>query len=305
MWIQKKLLLDEKEVVKMKKYKISMRNISPYVYLVPSLLIFGIFLFYPFFKTIYLSLYKTNKMGQARLFVGFGNYKDLLTSPSFYNSLIVTVEFVVIVVIGSMLLGLIGALLCNKAFPGIRIFSTAYALPMAIASSSAAMIFKIMLDPTIGIVNKLLQLDINWIQDPKYALISVAVLTAWLNSGINFLYFSAGLSNIDESIYERAAVDGANGIQMFFKLTLPGLSPILFYTVVVNIIQAFQSFGQVKILTQGGPGESTNLIVYSIYRDAFFNYRFGSAAAQSVILFLIIMALTLVMFKIEKKGVSY
>lgn len=305
MWIQKKLLLDEKEVVKMKKYKISMRNISPYVYLVPSLLIFGIFLFYPFFKTIYLSLYKTNKMGQARLFVGFGNYKDLLTSPSFYNSLIVTVEFVAIIVIGSMLLGLIGALLCNKAFPGIRIFSTAYALPMAIASSSAAMIFKIMLDPTIGIVNKLLKLDINWIQDPKYALISVAVLTAWLNSGINFLYFSAGLSNIDESIYERAAVDGANGIQMFFKLTLPGLSPILFYTVVVNIIQAFQSFGQVKILTQGGPGESTNLIVYSIYRDAFFNYRFGSAAAQSVILFLIIMALTLVMFKIEKKGVSY
>lgn len=289
----------------MKKYKISMRNISPYVYLVPSLLIFGIFLFYPFFKTIYLSLYKTNKMGQARLFVGFGNYKDLLTSPSFYNSLLVTVEFVAIVVIGSMLLGLIGALLCNKAFPGIRIFSTAYALPMAIASSSAAMIFKIMLDPTIGIVNKLLKLDINWIQDPKYALISVAVLTAWLNSGINFLYFSAGLSNIDESIYERAAVDGANGIQMFFKLTLPGLSPILFYTVVVNIIQAFQSFGQVKILTQGGPGESTNLIVYSIYRDAFFNYRFGSAAAQSVILFLIIMALTLVMFKIEKKGVSY
>lgn len=289
----------------MKKYKISMRSISPYVYLVPSLLIFGIFLFYPFFKTIYLSLYKTNKMGQARLFVGFGNYKDLLTSPSFYNSLIVTVEFVAIVVIGSMLLGLIGALLCNKAFPGIRIFSTAYALPMAIASSSAAMIFKIMLDPTIGIVNKLLKLDINWIQDPKYALISVAVLTAWLNSGINFLYFSAGLSNIDESIYERAAVDGANGIQMFFKLTLPGLSPILFYTVVVNIIQAFQSFGQVKILTQGGPGESTNLIVYSIYRDAFFNYRFGSAAAQSVILFLIIMALTLVMFKIEKKGVLY
>lgn len=289
----------------MKNYKISVRRISPYVYLLPSLVIFGIFLFYPFFKTIYLSLYKTNKMGQAKLFVGFGNYKELLTSPSFYNSLLVTIEFVAIVVVGSMLLGLLGALLCNKAFPGIRIFSTAYALPMAIASSSAAMIFKIMLDPTIGIVNKLLKLDINWIQDPKYALVSVAVLTAWLNSGINFLYFSAGLSSIDESIYERAAVDGANSFQMFYRLTLPGLGPILFYTIVVNIIQAFQSFGQVKILTQGGPGESTNLIVYSIYRDAFFNYRFGGAAAQSVVLFVIIMALTFVMFKLEKKGVSY
>lgn len=210
-----------------------------------------------------------------------------------------------IVVTISMLLGLIAAVLCNRTFPGIRAFSTAYALPMAIASSSAAMIFKIMLHPSIGIVNKITGLNINWISDQRYALICVALLTAWLNSGINFLYFSAGLSNIDESIYERASVDGANGLQKFWNLTLPGLSPIMFYTLVVNIIQAFQSFGQVKVLTQGGPGESTNLIVYSIYRDAFFNYRFGSAAAQSVLLFAMIMVLTLIMFRIEKKGVSY
>lgn len=281
------------------------RNLGAYGYLIPSLLIFGVFLFYPFFKTIYLSMYKTNKMGEAKIFVGAGNYVDLLTSPSFYNSLMVTAIFVLIVVIGGMALGLLGAVLCNQAFTGIRIFSTAYALPMAIASSSAAMIFKIMLHPSIGIVNKILGLNINWINDQRYALVCVAVLTAWLNSGINFLYFSAGLSNIDESIYERASVDGANAVQKFFRLTLPGLSPIMFYTLVVNIIQAFQSFGQVKVLTQGGPGESTNLIVYSIYRDAFFNYRFGSAAAQSVILFLIIMVLTLLMFRAEKKGVSY
>lgn len=282
-----------------------MKKLSPYFFLIPSLLIFSVFLFYPFFKTIYLSLYKTDKMGLPKKFVGMENYRKLLTSTSFYNSLLVTLIFVLIVVIGSMSLGLIGAVLCNKAFPGIRVFSTAYALPMAIASSSAAMIFKIMLHPSVGIVNKLLGLSINWISDPRYALICVAVLTAWLNSGINFLYFSAGLSNIDETIYERASVDGANEWQKFYRLTLPGLSPILFYTLVVNIIQAFQSFGQVKILTQGGPGESTNLIVYSIYRDAFFNFKFGNAAAQSIILFLIIMCLTLVMFRIEKKGVKY
>lgn len=244
-------------------------------------------------------------MGQPKIWVGLGNYASLLTSKSFYNSLFVTIIFVAIVVVGSMLLGLVTAILCNKAFPGIRVFSTAYALPMAIASSSAALIFKIMLHPSVGIINKLLHLSINWVNDPKYALVCVAILTAWLNSGINFLYFSAGLGNIDETIYERASVDGASSIQQFFRLTIPGLGPILFYTLVVNIIQAFQSFGQVKILTMGGPGESTNLIVYSIYRDAFFNFRFGSAAAQSVILFIIIMALTLVMFKIEKKGVKY
>ncbi|MCD8123194.1 MAG: sugar ABC transporter permease [Clostridiales bacterium] len=280
-------------------------SVGPYLYIVPAMLVFAVFLFYPFFKTIYLSLYKTNKMGEAKLFVGLNNYIDLLQSSSFHNSLIVTAIFVVIVVVGGMALGLLGAVLCNKAFPGIRIFSTSYALPMAIASSSAAMIFKIMLHQSIGIVNKILHLNINWISDPRYALICVAILTAWLNSGINFLYFSAGLSNISEDIYERASVDGANPVQKFFRLTLPGLSPIMFYTLVVNIIQAFQSFGQVKVLTQGGPGESTNLIVYSIYRDAFFNYRFGSAAAQSVILFVIIMALTLIMFRVEKKGVQY
>ena len=280
-------------------------NWAPYCYLLPSMLVFAVFLFYPFVKTIYLSLYKTDKMGQAKLFVGAENYVDLLTSESFLNSLKVTLLFVVVVVAGSMLIGLVAAVLCNKAFPGIRIFSTAYALPMAIASSSAAMIFQIMLHPSVGIVNKLLKLDINWLNDPKTALICVAILTAWLNSGINFLYFSAGLGNIDDTIYERASVDGATGVQQFFSLTLPGLSPIMFYTLVVNVIQAFQSFGQIKILTEGGPNETTNVIVYSIYRDAFFNYRFGSAAAQSVILFIIIMLITLVMFRIEKKGVQY
>ena len=280
-------------------------NFSPYIYLVPCMIVFAVFLFYPFFKTIFLSLFLTDKMGQAKIFVGLQNYIDLLMSESFRNSLKVTLIFVVIVVIGGMLLGLIAAVLCNKAFPGIRVFSTAYALPMAIASSSAAMVFEIMLHPTVGIVNKLTGMDINWLNDPRTALICVAVLTAWLNSGINFLYFSAGLGNIDETIYERASVDGAGSIQKFFSLTLPGLSPILFYTLVVNIIQAFQSFGQIKILTEGGPDEATNVIVYSIYRDAFFNYRFGSAAAQSVILFIIVMLITLVMFRIEKKGVSY
>lgn len=285
-----------------KKKKI---NWTPYCYLIPCMLVFAIFLFYPFFKTIYLSLFLTDRMGQAKIFVGMQNYIDLLTSESFRQSLQVTLIFVVIVVIGGMLLGLIAAVLCNKAFPGIRAFSTAYALPMAIASTSAAMIFRIMLHPTVGIVNKLTGLDINWLNDPDTALVCVAILTAWLNSGINFLYFSAGLGNIDETIYERASVDGASGVQQFFSLTLPGLSPIMFYTLVVNIIQAFQSFGQIKILTEGGPDEATNVIVYSIYRDAFFNYRFGSAAAQSVILFIIIMIITLIMFRLEKKGVSY
>ena len=281
------------------------RRCEPYMYLLPGITVFSVFLFLPFFRTIYLSLYKTNKLGLPKIFAGIGNYADLLTSQSFYNSIAVTFVFVCIVVTGSMLLGLSTAMLCHKSFPGLHIFRTVYALPMAIASSSAAMIFKVMFHPSVGIVNKLLGLSINWLSDPAWALYCVAGLTAWLNSGINFLYFSAGLNAIDNTLYERASSDGANGFQQFLHITLPGLSPIIFYTLVVNVILAFQSFGQVRILTEGGPGESTNLIVYSIYRDAFFNYRFGSAAAQSVVLFLIIMAMTLMLFRWERKKVHY
>lgn len=278
---------------------------EPYGFLLPSFFIFGLFTFYPFFKTLHLSLFITDKMGMPKLFVGLENYISLFRSDSFYNSLIVTAEFVFIVVALGILLGLTAALLCSGAFPGVRVFSTSYALPMAIASSSAAMIFQVMLHPSIGIIDKLLRTDINWVADPAYALVCVSVLTAWLNSGINFLYLSAGLSGIETSLYESASVDGANGFQKLIHITLPGLSPVLFFTVTVDIILSFQSFGQVKILTQGGPGEATNLIVYSIYRDAFFNYRFGMAAAESIVLFLIIMALTLLMFRSEKGSVNY
>lgn len=126
-------------------------GVSPYCYLIPCFAVFGMFLFYPFFKTIYLSLFLTDKLGRAKIFVGLENYTDLLTSESFYNSILVTLIFVVIVVFGSMLLGLATAVLCSKTFPGIRAFSTAYALPMAIASSGAAMILKVILNPTIGV----------------------------------------------------------------------------------------------------------------------------------------------------------
>ena len=185
-------------------------SLTSYCYLLPCMLVFAVFLFYPFVKTIYLSLYKTNKYGQAKLFVGLENYTDLLTSASFQNSLKVTLIYVLIVVFGSMLLGLVTAVLCNKAFPGIRVFSTAYALPMAIASSSAAMIFKIMLNPSIGIVNKLLGTNINWFNDPKTALNLCGCPHCMAKTVDQFPVFFSRSWNIDESIYERASVDGAN-----------------------------------------------------------------------------------------------
>lgn len=294
-------LLDDKGKGIRKKRGKKKWSIETYLYLIPALTIFFLFTYLPFFRTIYRSFFLTDNRGIERVFVGFQNYTDLLTSSSFQNSLIVTFQYVAIVLILGMGFGFLTALLCNRTFPGIRLFSTVYAMPMAVASSGIAMVFSILLNQRIGALNQILGTNISWLADPRWALISVAVLTGWLNSGINFLYFSAGLSNVDESLYESASVDGANTWNQFLYITLPGLKHISFYILVINVISAFQSFGQIRILTSGGPGESTNVIVHDIYRNAFVNFRFGLASAESVILFIIVGILTVFMFRTQRK----
>lgn len=268
-----------------------------YLYMLPALALLAIFVFYPFVQTLLRSLYTTDNMGRNTLFIGLKNYSDLLSSPSFWNSLRVTFIYVIIVVILGVLIGFSTALLCRVNFPGIRFFSAAYSLPIAIASSGMALVFKVMLNQSVGILNVILGTNVNWLADPKWALLSVGILTAWLNSGMNFLYFSSGLASIDDSLYEAASIDGANGWNQFKHVTLPSVRPIMFFVVVTNIINAFQSFGQIKLLTQGGPGEATNVIVHDIYKNAFMNYRYGFASAESVVLFLIVMILTIIAFR--------
>lgn len=272
-------------------------NNKAYLYMLPALAFLTVFVFYPFVQTIIRSLYATDNMGANTIFIGFKNYSDLLSSPSFRNSLKVSFIYVIIVVVIGVLLGFATALLCRVNFPGIRVFSAAYSLPIAIASSGMALVFKVMLNQSVGILNVIFKTNINWLSDPKWALISVGVLTAWLNSGLNFLYFSSGLSGIDDSLYEAASIDGANGFNQFKHVTLPSVRPIMFFVVVTNIINAFQSFGQIKLLTQGGPGEATNVIVHDIYKNAFMNYRYGYASAESVVLFFIVMILTIIAFR--------
>ncbi|HPF87626.1 MAG TPA: sugar ABC transporter permease [Candidatus Limiplasma sp.] len=278
---------------------------EPYLYLLPAFAVFGVFLFYPFFRTIYLSAFLTNKYGQARVFVGLGNYIDIFSSSSFWNSLWITLQFVLMVAVGGLVMGLITSLLTAKAFPGHTLAAATYAMPVAIASAAASMTFRMILHPTNGLLNNLLGTSVNWRGDPAWALLSVAAMTIWLSSGINFIFLSAGLRNIPDAMYEAAAIDGAGYFGKLWHITLPSLSPTLFFQIIINIIYAFQSFSQIRLLTDGGPGEATNVIVYAIYRDAFFNFRFGTASARSVVLFIIIMAITLVQFSMEKRSVHY
>lgn len=289
------------DVVIIKEEQTFFDKIKGYLYLSPAIIILSLFMFWPFVQTLYRSMFLTNNMGANVEYLGFGNYAELLGSQSFWNSVKTSFMFVVIVVVVGVTIGFLTALLCQKSFPGIKFFTTSYAMPMAIASAGMAMIFQVMLNPTVGIINRMLGTYINYLTKPDTALLVIGVLTGWLNSGMNFLYFSSGLASIDDALYESGQVDGANGFQQFLYITIPSLKPTLFFVIVTNVINAFQGFGQINILTKGGPGQATNVIVYDIYRNAFMNYRYGFASAESVILFIIVMLLTIVMFRLRRK----
>lgn len=296
------------EVILKEKIKSKTRvskKVEPFLYLMPSFIIFALFVFYPFAKTIVMSMSSTNLRGQIKDFVGLANFKEVLASPEFYTSISVTFKFVLLVSIPAILIGFILALLANNKLKGNRIFELMFSLPMAVASAPAAVIWTMIFHPTNGVLNYILGTQIGWLTDSKYSLLSVALVTVWLNLGINFIFLLTGLRNIPDELLESSSIDGASYFSKLKNIIIPMISPQMFLVIFMNIVNAFQSFGQIKLLTQGGPGDSTNVLVYSIYREAFFNGRFEMACTQALILFAIMMVVTILQLKFEKKGVHY
>ncbi|MBU9712684.1 sugar ABC transporter permease [Bacillus tamaricis] len=279
------------------------------LYLLPSIILFSVFLFYPMFKTVYLSFFLTDARGAAAVFVGLENYLYLLQSARFQKSMVSTSLFVLYTVPTSVIIGLFLALIANEKLRGIGFFRTIFSSTMGMSVAASAVIWLFLFHPTVGIINNFLGLfgipAVGWLLDPTWALISIAITTIWMNLGFSFLIILGGLQNIDTHLYESANIDGAGYFYQLRRITVPMLSPTLFFIITITFINSFQSFGQVDILTRGGPAESTNLIVYSIYQDAFINYQFGTASAQAVILFLIVFVLTFLQFKFGERKVHY
>ncbi|MFJ8237346.1 carbohydrate ABC transporter permease [Ureibacillus sp. NPDC094379] len=279
------------------------------LFLLPSIVLFSVFLFYPLFKTIYLSFFLTNARGETTLFVGLQNYINMFTSPVFLQSIKSTFLFVLYTVPVTMIIALFLAVLANEKLKGIGFFRTIYSSTMGISVAAASVFWLYMFHPSIGFLNKVLEFfglqSIGWLTDPTWALFAVSVTTIWMNLGFTFLILLGGLQSIESSLYESADIDGAGYFYKLRRITIPMLSPTLFFVITVTIINAFQTFGQIDILTQGGPQNTTNLIVYSIYREAFANYQFGVASAQSVVLFIIILIMTMIQFKLGERKVHY
>ena len=277
------------------------KTIEPYLYLVPALVFFALFVFWPFGKTLMLSFAMTTPLGEVAKYVGIDNYIQIFSDKEFLKSLLISFEFAAMMVVFSMVIGFVLAIVSNEKIRGKSLFRTVYALPMAISAAAASVVFMFIFHSSLGILNKTLGTTIGWLTDPKWALISVTIVSVWMNIGMNYIYLTAALQGVPQELYESAAMEGAGFFQKHKNVTIPCISPTLFFLLIINVINALQAYAQFKMMTQGGPSNSTNVIVYEIYQEAFINSRFGVACAESIVLFVILIILTALQFKLEKK----
>ncbi|MFC6261404.1 carbohydrate ABC transporter permease [Levilactobacillus fujinensis] len=280
-----------------------------FAFLGPSLLVLGTFVFYPMLRTLYLSLFLTDNVGRPTVFVGLKNYIGLLTSSAYQASLQATAIYVIAVVALTLILGLLLAQLAAKKLAGIQWFRTIFSATMGVSVSVAAIFWLFIFSPSIGLFDQIgsfLHLPIvAWLTQPGPAMTAVVISTVWMNLGFTFLILFGALQMVPQSLYEVSAIEGASESYQFFHVTIPMISPTLFFTSTVTLIGAFKSFGLIDLMTAGGPNNATNLLVYRVYQDAFLSGNYGLASAESVILAVIIALFTLLQFKFLEKRVTY
>ena len=280
-------------------------------YLLPALVVFGIFVFWPLVKSVLLSVQGTDILGNPSGFVGFVNYSKLVTDEDFLKVLWVTFAFTVLTVLPSIAIALFLGLMLQSRIRGVRFFRTAFAMPFAFSVATASVIFGVLYNPASGVLNGLLShvgVDkVHWLTDPDLALWSVSAATVWMQIGYNLLVISAGLGALPDDVIEAARLDGASGLRLQRSIIMPLITPQLFFLVVVGTIHSLQSFGQIKILTVGGPEGRTTTLVYSIYEQAFANNNsnYGYASAQAMVLLLVVLVITALQFGVLERKVFY
>ena len=279
-----------------------------YLLLLPAFTVFVVFVFYPFARNFEYALYKTPPFpGLPSTYVGFDQISDVLGSEDFRNSVWVTILFLLYTVPIGIFLGLGLAVLAHQRLKGINAYRTIFSSTVATSVAAASVIFFTLLNPQVGLFTYWLgrEGEISVLQDPKTALIAVSVTTIWQNLGLSFIIMSAGLQAIPDDLYEAARVDGASAWRQFWRVTVPMLSPTIFFATVVGGILAFRAFGQIDLLTEGGPVQKTNVLVYAIYRQVFRNNNDGVAAVYAIALFTLVMLLTFFQMRFLERRVTY
>ncbi len=281
----------------------------PYLLVMPQLIITAIFFLWPASQAVYQSIQMPDPFGLSTEFVGLENFKFLFSDPYYLASFTTTAIFSISVTIVAMGAALGLAVLADSVIHGSGIYRTLLIWPYAVAPAIAGVMWVFLFNPSIGVVSYYLKmLGYNWnhVLNGTEAMSLVVFAAAWKQISYNFLFFLAGLQAIPKSLIEAAAIDGASPWHRFRTIILPLLSPTTFFLLVVNIVYAFfETFGIIHTITSGGPGRSTTILVYKVFADGFVGQDLGSSAAQSVILMVIVAALTVVQFRFIERRVHY
>ncbi|OOF15505.1 MULTISPECIES: sn-glycerol-3-phosphate ABC transporter permease UgpA [unclassified Salinivibrio] len=281
----------------------------PILLLTPQLLITFIFFLWPAAQAIWQSTLLEDPFGLSTEFVGVENFIELLGDSSYYGSFFNTLFFSFAVAGTALISALILAVMADRVIKGATGYKTLLVWPYAVAPAVAGVLWLFMFNPTVGVLAhalKALGLDWNPFTHSGDAMTMVIIAATWKQISYNFLFFLAGLQSIPRSLIEAAAIDGAGPGKRFFTIIFPLLSPTSFFLLVVNLVYAFfETFGVIHAMTQGGPGQSTTTLVYKVYSDGFVGLNLGSSAAQSVVLMLLVGALTVIQFKYVEKKVAY
>ena len=287
------------------------RSNRAYLYLAPTMVVLAVFVYFPIIESFRLSMRRVAPFGSSEIFVGMDNYTRLLGSGEFWNNVLVSVFFMIgTVPIGIAIAVAISLLLSYPVSRLSWLHRTLIFVPVVISSAVTGVLFRWLYNPVVGHLNTWLgSIGIDgpdWLTSGNWALFAVTVAVVWRQLGFNVIIALAGLQQIDETYYEAAKVDGAGTLARIRHITLPLLSPTLLFLVVINIIISFQAFGEIDILTQGGPGQSTENLVYSVFVDGFVGTRFrGLASAQAFLLALIIIGFSFLQFRGFRKRVHY
>lgn len=276
-----------------------------YLFITPNFLIILLFTFIPVFFSLYMSLTDWNILSTPN-FIGFENYQDIFSDKLAQQTFVNTFYFTMVSVPINVFLTLLLAVLLNQKIKGITFFRTAFYLPVISASVAVSLIFMWILANN-GLLNQILGglgvEPVRWLTNPKIALNSVIGVTIWKGLGLNMIIFLAALQDIPKDLLDAASVDGANYIQQFFKITVPLISPVIFFVTITGVIGSFQSFDLVYNMTKGGPGHATTVIGYYIWKQAFDYLRMGYGAALAYIVFMTILVLTLIQWVLRKRWV--
>ena len=293
----------------MEKRVVFKHKFLPYLLVAPQIAITLVFFIWPASQAVYQSVLQEDPFGLSSTFVGLANFVYIFTDEIYLHSIYVTAVFSLSVAVIAMSVSLLLAAMADRVIKGATGYKTLIIWPYAVAPAVAGVMWYFLFNPTVGIIAlymKILGYEWNHSLNGGQAMFLVIIAAAWRQISYNFLFFLAGLQSIPKPFIEAAAIDGASPLKRFWTITFPLLSPTAFFLIVMNIVYAFfDTFGVIHVITDGGPNNATNIMVYKVYHDGFLGLDLGGSAAQSVVLMIIVISLTVIQFRYIERKVNY